>query len=112
MASQLIPLTSNPNQTLTTSVNINGGNMTFILGLRYNEVAGYWVLTLTNATTLVIILDSVPLITGYYPTANLLGQFAYLAIGKLYIMNTTGAPGDWPDDTNLGSDFQLFWTDN
>ena len=37
-----------------------------------------------------LLVDSVPMLTGYYPAANLLCQFVYLGIGSAYIINASG----------------------
>ena len=58
------------------------------------------------------LLTDVPLLCGVFPAGNILGQFAYLAIGSAYIVNVSGVSQDSPDDTNLGTDFQLIWGDS
>jgi hypothetical protein len=111
MAAQIIPLTTTPNQTRTVTGSINGVNVSLMITLVYNRVAGYWSMTITNPNTLAIILDSIPLVTGDYPTGNILGQYAYLGIGSMYIFNIDNCPEDYPDNTNLGSDFVTIWYD-
>jgi hypothetical protein len=110
MSQQIIPLTNAPNQSLTVTLNVDGANLTFNLTFGYNEVAGYWVMGIADSTGNVI-LAGVPLVSGDPPAANLLGQYAYLRIGSVYLLNVSGVPGDWPDDTNLGTDWVLAWAD-
>ncbi|HLH04943.1 MAG TPA: hypothetical protein VKX25_19400 [Bryobacteraceae bacterium] len=107
---QVIPLTSAPNQTLTVALSIDGGTVTLRLQLRYNEVARYWVMTISDRLGNLLV-DSIPLLTGFYPAANLLQQQRYLAIGSAYVVNASGVAAEYPTSANLGSDFQLIWSD-
>jgi hypothetical protein len=50
------------------------------------------------------------LITGFYPAANLLQQYGYLAIGSAFILNTGNAESDFPSEANL-TQFSLLWGD-
>ena len=108
--SQIVPLTTNPNQVFQVSLSINGGVTNLTLSVSYNEMANYWTLAVqdVNGTAL---LSSVPMITGVWPAANLLEQYQYLNIGSAYILNL-GDPNDYPDSTNLGVTFALLWDDN
>ena len=108
---QIIPLTSTPNQTVNVTVSVNGQNSPLQIGLRFNEYAGYWVMSITNRNTQTMLIDSLPLISGDYPAGNLLGQYDYLGIGSAAIINAGNAPMDYPDSTNLGTDFLLVWGD-
>lgn len=137
MSLQLVPLTSSPNQSITANLTVDGNPLTLNLNIRYNEIANYWVLTIKDANNNLLI-DSVPMITGSYPAANLLQQQRYLKIGSWYIVNVSnlssvsgvdtgygsgfygmgpyggqiGEGGiDYPNSTNLGTDFQL-WVDD
>jgi hypothetical protein len=138
MPIQVIPLNNSPNQTFTVQLNIDGKPLILNVGLRFNSMAGYWLMTLSDINNSLIV-DSVPLITGTYPAANILKQQVYKAIGAWYIINVSnllvetgsdvgygmgpygGPPGyggeqgqggvDYPDNTNLGTDFQL-WVDD
>jgi Domain of unknown function (DUF6983) len=92
-------------------VAIDGTAKTFSVRLRYNEIAKYYVLTLMDAQKN-LLLDSIPFITGNVPAGNLLRQFAYLALGSAFILNASGVPSpDFPDNTDLGTDFVLLWDD-
>jgi hypothetical protein len=105
---QIVPLTNAPIQSLTVTLSVDGAYLTLQFTVGFNEIAQYWVLMIDdqNGNPLV---DSIPLITGVWPAANLLAQFAYLAIGSAYIINASGVAQDYPDSTNLGSDFLLLW---
>lgn len=110
MASQIIPLTNNPNQQFQVSLSINGGVTRLTLSINYNEMAGYWTLGVTdvNGNSL---LSSVPMITGVWPAANILEQYQYLQIGSAFIINL-GNPNDYPNADSLGNTFLLLWSDN
>lgn len=138
MPVQVIPLSNSPNQSFTVQLTVDGKPLTLNITLTYNTMAQYWVLGILNTSNNQL-LASVPVITGSYPGANLLEQQKYLNIGSWYIVNVSnlsaetgtsvgygqgpygGPPGyggqlglaglDYPNDTNLGTDFQL-WVDD
>lgn len=108
MSLQVIPLDTNPNQTWQVAVSINGLVVNFFVLLQYNEIAQYWSMNIYDNSQ-VLLLAGIALVTGL----NLLRQFQYLGIGSLYILNASGiASPNFPDDTNLGSDFVMLWGDN
>lgn len=107
----IIPLTTDPNQNFTCTVPVDAQNITLFFVFRYNTEAQYWFMSVSNATTGQILLDSIPLLTGEYPSADLLGQYTYLGIGSATIVKTGTLPGDTPNDTNLGSEYVLVWGD-
>ncbi|MCL2085177.1 MAG: hypothetical protein FWH06_07985 [Oscillospiraceae bacterium] len=59
------------------------------------------------------LIDSLPILAGEYPAANLLEQYAYLNIGSAVVAET-GASDKYanPDDTTLGKSYQLVWGDS
>ena len=107
---QVITLTSAPNQTFSVQLSVNGNPLTLNLSLSFQTMAGYWSMAIAdvNGNSLVA---SVPLITGWYPAANMLAQYGYLQIGSAYLLNTGNATSDYPDSSNL-SLFSLLWGDN
>jgi hypothetical protein len=106
-SAQVLPLSSNPNQSLTAPLNIDGGTTVLNLFFHFNEVAQYWVVTISDSAGN-LILDSVPLITGNDPAGNILGQFAYLGIGSWYLLNVLNNLNlQVPTNKDLGSDFVL-----
>ncbi len=111
MASQLVPVTNAPNQSFAVSLNVDSRVLVVQLSVRFSEIAGYWVLTIRDRSGNALV-DSVPMITGAYPAANLLQQHRYLGIGSLFLVNASGVSSGWPDATNLGSDFVLLWSDS
>jgi hypothetical protein len=134
MALQMIPLTTSPNQSATLSLVVDGAPLTVNITISFNEMSGYWILSISDAANNLLV-DSIPMITGGYPAANLLEQQRYLGIGSWYVVNVSnivatvggetgygegfynagvygGASGeggmDYPNSTNLGTDFQLW----
>jgi hypothetical protein len=104
----LIPLTTDPNNTFSSTIPVNGKNVTFYFFLRWNAQANYWVMDLSDSSKNPII-SSIPLISGI----NILEQYDYLKIGKAYIVsNDSSSQSDIPDTTNLGTQFVLVWMDN
>lgn len=108
---QIIPLSNSPNQTLLVTLLVDGSNLTLQFGFRYNEMASYWVMQIVEPSSGQIILDSIPLVTGDYPAANILSQYAYMQIGSCYLVKVGATSNDYPDDTDLGTDFVLVWSD-
>lgn len=133
----MIPLTNSPNQTLTAELNVDGAPLSLNLNIDYDEMAAYWVMSISDVSGNLLIA-SIPLVTGGYPAANLLQQQRYLGIGSCFIVNVSNlmlesgsevgygegqygagpyggglgfAGVDYPDKTNLGTDFQLWWDD-
>ena len=107
---QIIPLNVTPNQSFSVNLEVDGGAITLQFALRFNMMAGYWVLSISDAGGN-LILDSLPLITGWYPAGNLLGQYGYLKIGSAYILNEGTGTSDYPGTTDLGTGFQFLWGD-
>ncbi len=107
---QIVPLTNAPNQSLSVSLNVDNRVLPLQLRVRFSQMAGYWLLTIADASGN-LLLDSIPLLASAYPSANILGQYAYLQIGSAYVVNASGIAQDYPDSTNLGTDFVLVWSD-
>jgi hypothetical protein len=106
---QTIPLTTAPNQTFQVPLNIDGTVKAIYCTLRYNEVSQEWFLTIANGLGQLYV-DSLPLVTGNSPASNILRQFAYLGIGSAFVINVSGVTSpDFPNDTDLGTDYILIW---
>lgn len=110
MADQVIPLTNQPNQTFGVQLTVNGNPLTLNLTISYSEMAGYWQMSVAD-TNGNLLIASVPLITGWYPAANLLAQYQYLKIGSAYLLNTGSVYSDYPGPNELDK-FTLLWSDN
>ena len=118
MSVQIIPLDNSPNQSWEVSVNVDGQPTPLGVILRFNEIAQYWVMTITDQNGN-LLLDSVPFVTGVAPDGsnlnaiqNLLNQFSYLDIGSAAVLNASGIAADRPNAFDLGTDFLLLWGDN
>jgi hypothetical protein len=109
MSAQIIPLTQNPNQTFSVQLTVDGASLTLGFLLSYSVMSGWWQMQVSSAQN-VVLIASLPLITGYYPSANILAQYGYLKIGSAYILNTGNANSDYPGSNNL-TNFSLLWSD-
>lgn len=109
MALQVVPLSSS-SQTITAQLQVDGNPLTLVLAINWSAMAGYWVMTIYDAQDN-LLLDSIPLVTGWYPAANLLAQYGYLQIGSAYIINLGVDASDYPGNTDLGAGFILLWGD-
>lgn len=107
---QILNLTSENNQNFQATLSIDGANITLRFKLHYNDIAGYWVMTIINTATDEVLIDSLPLVTGEDPSSNLLDQYSYLKIGAAYLINVGGV-SDNPSADDLGVNFIMFWGD-
>jgi hypothetical protein len=107
---QTIPLTTAPNQSFSVQLSVNSSPLTLQITLGYSEMAGYWQMSISDVNGNLLVA-SVPLITGWYPAANILGQYEYLQIGSAYLLNTGNSNTDYPGPNNLDQ-FSLLWGDN
>lgn len=110
MSAQVVQLQNANNQQFTAQLVVNGAALTLGIALSYSEMAGYWLLSLTNSTGNILV-SNLPLITGWWPAANILAQFQFLNIGSAFLLNTGNANTDYPGQGNLSS-FSLLWDDN
>lgn len=111
MAYKIIPLTPDPDQTFSCTIPVDSKNVSLFFRFRHNTIAGYWVATITNATTGNTLIDSLPVLTGEYPAADLLVQYQHLSVGSAFLVNRSNDAIDTPSDANLGSDYVLAWGD-
>lgn len=110
---QQIPLTDDPNQEFQVTLEINGVNRPFKFLYVWNEIAGYWVFTMTDLDKGEIVLDSIPLVSGEDASYNILRKLGYLLIGTAYLVPAVAEPTtDYPVTNNLEEEFALIWDDN
>ena len=103
----VLPLTTSPNQTFTSTIPIDGSKIKFNFFLRYNTEAKYWVLDISDSSN-TSLLASINLVCGL----NLLEQYSYLKIGSAYLVKVDNSlTDDSPNEYNLGSSFLLLWGD-
>ena len=110
MSSQIVYISSQPNQQTTAQLEVDGEALVLGLSIYWDYMSGYWLMDVYNAAGTQL-LSGVPMITGSYPAANILGQYAYLAIGSAYILNQSTGASDYPTSTDLGTTFVLLWSD-
>jgi hypothetical protein len=112
MSNQIIPLTNDYNQQFDCTLSIDGNNKVLTFFINYNETAGYWMMKISDPNNNgEVLLNSIPLLTGYGDVANILNQYEYLAIGSAYLLNISGSDQDYPDNLTLGTDWILVWGD-
>lgn len=103
----IVPLTSSPNQTFTSTIPIDGKKIKLYFFLRYNTEQKCWEMDLCDSNKSPLV-NSLPLICGL----NLLEQYGYLNIGSAYILKLdSNIESDRPNENNLGKDFILIWGD-
>lgn len=91
---------------------MDGDPLILNLTIAYNEMAQYWVMSIDDEDGNSL-LSNIPLLTGFFPAANILGQYVYLQIGSAYVLDMSNSvPIDYPNASDLGSDFVLLWGDN
>jgi hypothetical protein len=110
MPLQVVPLTNAPNATTSVTLSIDNTLVQVTIITNFNAMANYWMMSIFDVYNTPLI-TLVPMLTGLYPAANLLVQQQYLKIGAWFIVNVGNDPNDYPDQTNLGSSFQL-WVDD
>ena len=112
LTGQIIPLTNAPNQSLRVTGEIDGSTLTLNLQVNFNEVGGFWVMQIYDQNGNILLSD-VPLLTGYWPGANILAPYWWMGIGSLYVINNSGGAGDWPGQNGWGQGgYLLLWDDS
>ena len=110
MAYRTVPLTNEPNQLFSVRLPVDDRNITLILRLRYNTIAGYWVLSISDEDDNALVCN-LPLLTADYPAANLLAPYRYMRIGSLYLLPSGKDATGIPSDTDLATEYTLIWGD-
>jgi hypothetical protein len=110
MADQVIKITSSRNQTFTANLTVDGSTLTLTITLIFAEMSNYWVMSIYNMGG-TLLVDSIPLIAGYFPANNLLGAYEYLHIGSAYLVNISNTGEEYPSQGTLATDWQLIWND-
>lgn len=109
MGYKIIPLTTDPDQTFTVTIPVDGKNITVDLRVRYNTQSNYWWLSVSQSGS--VLLDSIPLLTSDYPAGDILQPYRYLNLGSAALIKTSDIQQQNPDSANLGTDFVLVWGD-
>lgn len=110
MAWSVIPLDTTPDQILNISVEVENNNLALILHLRYNTEGEFWHMDVSDGNSGEMFISNMPLVTGEYPAANILRQFAHMGLGIAVVLPVTNqTAGDIPGLDDLGTDFVLIW---
>jgi hypothetical protein len=104
-----IPVTNQPNQSFDVVIPQGESNITLTFFIFWNRIARYWEMNVSNASTGVMLIAGLPMITGQVPAQNLLRQWAYLNIGEAYIVPISNDTPDYPGETDWGVNFALIW---
>lgn len=102
----IIPITSKPRNTFSCKIPVDKKNITLVFSTRYNEIAGYWSVSVSDSNSTELI-HNLPMLPGQ----NILEQYSYLEIGSACIIPTHKMEDEWPNAGNLGSDWLLVWSD-
>lgn len=102
----VIPITAAPNQTFNCKVSVDGKNLVLHFRTRFNEVAGYWLVSLSDSKGNEYIVN-MPIL----PAENLLEQYSYLGIGSAFIIKSSAITDVWPTANTLGTEWSLLWSD-
>lgn len=108
-------LTNAPNQDFVlNNILINGVNRSFKVLLSYREICGYWTMSLIDQSNQQEIISNMPLITGVFlnGAGNMLAQMGYMDLGQIGVFANNDNSTDYPNNTNLESDFSFFWRYN
>ena len=103
----IVPVTSSPNQTFTSTIPVDGKKLKLFFFLRYNTEQKCWEMDISDSNKNHLI-NSLPLVCGL----NILEQHSYLSIGSAYVVKVNKNLYDSnPSENNLGTDFILVWGD-
>lgn len=109
MAMVIVPITNDPNQTFSVSIPFTDRNVELRFFVAWNEIAGYWFMNIANDRTGEILVEGIPMMSGKAPADNLLEQYEYLKIGKVYILKSSSVVRDIPILGDWGVNFFLGW---
>lgn len=112
MAWRVIPLSTWPDQDIAVTIEVSGKNIPLKLHIRWNFSYRFWFMSITDGNTNELLIDSLPLVTGEYPAANLLEQYQHLNLGSAIIVPASELVShDYPLQESLGTEFVLMWGD-
>lgn len=111
MSATILPIMAGKNQKFTCTLPVDDKNITLDFSLTYNSPGGYWFMSITDHESGVLLIDSLPLLPGDYPSANILKQYSYLGIGSAVIVSAD-KENSTPTFESLGKDHFIVWNDN
>lgn len=108
-----LPLTNDPAQVKTFTIDPDGVTRAFRVDVRWRDHVGKWTMSISNAQSGDSILSELPL-TGSAPGClnDILGQYGHLRIGSIFLL--PNAADDYytdPGKENL-TGFALVWGDH
>lgn len=104
----VVPLTTSPNQTFTTTIPVNGKKLKVKIFLKYNTEQKCWTMNLKDEKNISVI-SGVPLVCGL----NILEQQSYMKVGSCYIVKINpNISRSKPNEFDLGTNFLMVWGDN
>lgn len=110
MSYAMIPVDNTSNASLSFKLTLDSGsrNIDLTIKLRYLDLYSCWLMDITDNNTNTEVVSAMPLVCG----VNILGQLGYKSIGEAYIVPTEPTTLQQPDNTTLGSTFELWWGDS
>lgn len=106
-----VPVTNQPNQSLTVSIpRSDGTNVRLDLYIYWNEYAQVWQMDITDSSTGLPLVAGIAMITSTGAYQDLLSQYAYLNIGSAYVVPYSTASNDYPSITDWDANFVLLWS--
>ena len=103
----IVPINNRPNNTFSCKIPVDNKNITFTFTTHFNEVAGYWLVSISNSEGIELI-HNLPVL----PSQNILSQLTYMCIGSAYIIRGDSlSEEEWPSEESLGSNWYLVWSD-
>lgn len=102
----IIPITTAPNNSFSCKIPVDSKNIMIYFFARFNEVAGYWLVSLSDGKNTDYIRN-LPVL----PSDNILEQYSYLGVGSAYILKSASVIEEWPTSSTLGTDWVLVWSD-
>lgn len=114
MAFYSIILDNNPFQNWNVTLPFRDGNKKFKVKLTYNTIGEFWYMTIFDFFTDAVLIDGIPLFDSDFPTADLFKPYSYRNTGKLFLvkLNDDYVLEDRANEENLGTDYQMVWTDD
>lgn len=102
----IVPIKAIPNYKFSSKIAIDGKNITLGFELQYNELAGYWIVSISDIVGKYLIAG-----IAVVPAQNILEQYEYLNIGSAYIMPAQTVKEQWPARYTLVNEWYLVWGD-
>ncbi len=105
----VIPVTNQPNQTFQVPIPRETQNINLQFYFAWNDIAGYWMLSIFNLDTNTGMVQNVPIVTGTYPVFDIMRPYQYLDIGHCYLAKLSSVQRDAPNAEDWGTNFALIW---